>query len=691
MRMIMSVLGMAVVVNACHAASNADVAACGDSSGITLISSIQGNGSASPMTGTIVVVDAIVTRVSNDGSDSAFDGFWLQEQSADSDNDASTSEGIFVYDRNLEVAVGDQVRLAATVAEYNTLTELKTVTDMTVCSSGNELPEAQPLVLPVSEELAFEALEGMRIVASESLLVSDFYGTGYGFGNYGQLVVSSALQFQPTELAAPGSDQAAALSAGYAFDRLLVDDGSAETYPAFIPFPDAVNGYGVDNPVRIGDTVDELSGVMHVLGRHYAVIPATYTITATHPRSSEPSVSEDANLRIASMNVLNYFNGDGEGGGFPTARGAKTQAAFQMQSDKIVAAIDAMDAGVVGLMEIENDGFTADSAIQYLVDELNALQAEGDEYQFVNPQTASGVIGTDAIAVGLLYRPAVVTATGTTVVLDSSNSPTDDDGVLFRDDKNRPSLIQSFSFNDQTFTVSVNHLKSKGSACDEASEGEDGQGNCNQTRTRAASGLLQFLQQRPTGVESDANLIMGDLNAYRMEDPVQTLLDGGYVNLKTSQAATEAQPYSYSYSGLLGSLDHALATQTLADWVVSAGAWHINSVEDSLMDYETETNGQSYRSVDNYANADPYRSSDHDPVVIGLRIEAAAAETPVDEDDSDTGSDGSADDVTDDVTEDTADNDSTAEQASDSDSSAGASGWVLLLLAAAALRARRRA
>ena len=82
------------------------------------------------------------------------------------------------------------------------------------------------------------------------------------------------------------------------------------------------------------------------------------------------------------------------------------------------------------------------------------------------------------------------------------------------------------------------------------------------------------------------------------------------------------QPYSYSFSGMLGSLDHALATAPLASQVLSVDAWHINSVEDSLVDYLTEANGQPYSSVDNYADADAYRSSDHDPIVVGLYMEA---------------------------------------------------------------------
>jgi hypothetical protein len=139
-------------------------------------------------------------------------------------------------------------------------------------------------------------------------------------------------------------------------------------------------------------------------------------------------------------------------------------------------------------------------------------------------------------------------------------------------------------------------------------------------RTNAAQGLTQFLAMNPTGIDSDAIMILGDLNAYSQEDPMQVLYANGFTNLKYTDKASEVQPYSYSFSGFLGSLDHALATDDLLQYVVSVDAWHINSVEDSLMDYQTEDNGQQYSSVDNYAAVDAYRSSDHDPIVIGLKI-----------------------------------------------------------------------
>ncbi len=587
----------------------------------------------SPLSGQQVVVEAIVTLdaqpapLANGDHSDRYNGFWIQEEMSDQDELSTTSEGLFVSSTLVDVDAGDRVRVRGVVSESNGVTQLTQVDALEVCDSGNSLPTALKIRLPVENDDRFESLEGMRIQNQQLLVVADFYGAGYGLGNYGQIVVSSRLHFQPTDVARPESVEAQQVAADYEQDRLLVDDGVAASYPSFIPFPDNM-GYGPDNPIRIGDTLNTLSGVVHHFGDDYLIVPGKYAIVATEPRSAKPVVADDANLVVASMNVLNYFNGDGQGGGFPTARGAATEAAFQMQSDKIVAAMTAMDADIVGLMELENDGFGADSAIQHLLDAVNQDQETDQEYSFVVPE--SNAMGTDAIQVGLLYRPAVVSLVGTTQVLNSENSPSDDDGVLFNDQRNRPAIVQSFEFNGQTLTVAVNHLKSKGSSCGEPNEGADGQGNCNVQRTRAAQGLIQYLAGRPTGVNSDAVLVIGDLNAYSQEDPVLAFEQAGYTNLKhSSDTATEEQPFSYSFSGRLGSLDHVLASADLEPWVVSAGAWHINSVEDPLMDYQTEANGHRFNSVDNYASPDAYRSSDHDPVVIGLAVPERVNQAPV--------------------------------------------------------------
>src|SRR4026207_2342181 len=117
-------------------------------------------------------------------------------------------------------------------------------------------------------------------------------------------------------------------------------------------------------------------------------------------------------------------------------------------------------------------------------------------YAYIN----TGTIGTDAIKVGLIYRPAIVTPIGSFKLLTSAVDP------RFIDTKSRPSLAQTFEVNatGARFTVVVNHLKSKGSDCldvdldpglgvDPDNDTGDGQGNCNGTRTLAAQALVDWI------------------------------------------------------------------------------------------------------------------------------------------------------------------------------------------------------
>ncbi|MCY4044453.1 MAG: ExeM/NucH family extracellular endonuclease [Cellvibrionales bacterium] len=608
---------------------------CGDPA--TVISQIQGEittmqQDASPLLGQQVTVEAIVTKdlqggvLANGALSQQYRGFWLQEETSDQDANSATSEGVFVYYQAHQVNLGDKVRLTASVNEYKRVTQLKNITELTLCSSNNALPDAVALTLPASP-LAFEQVEGMLVRSANDWVVSDLHGRGFGLGNYGEFAVSSELMFQPTEIAAPLSAEYHAALLKKVNDYLLVDDGVMASYPEFIPFP-SNTGFSADNPLRIGQTVRQLVAVMHGRDYFFTLIPDSLTIIDTHPRTEAPQVHPNANLVIAGMNVLNYFNGDGKGGGFPTSRGAKTPEALAMQEAKLVAAIIAMDADVVGLMEIENDGFGQYSAIQSLVDALNAEQSSDGAYQFIQPPVATQV-GGDEIAVGLLYRPSKLIARGDAVILDSANSPVDEHGVLFDTTKNRASIIQTFSMQGFSFTLAVNHLKSKGSACDEPNEGDDGQGNCNSMRARAAQGLAEFLAANPTNVPSNGTLILGDINAYSQEDPIKVLASAGFINLKYTDKSTEEKPFSFTFSGFLGSLDHALADAQFFEKVVSIDAWHINSIEDSLIDYQTEANGQSYESIDHYAVPDAYRSSDHDPLVIGLYVEKPKDDTPL--------------------------------------------------------------
>ncbi len=334
--------------------------------------------------------------------------------------------------------------------------------------------------------------------------------------------------------------------------------------------------------------------------------------TANNLREEQPVMRNLGNLKVTSANVLNYFNGDGQGGGFPTSRGASTAVEFERQADKIVAALSAINADVVGLMEIENDGYGSTSAIVDLVSRLNQRLGAGT-YQFVQVP-GSTELGTDAISVGMLYKPAKVTPVG--------NAVTTSTGVFGFG--NRQPLVQSFKqkSNNEVFTFAVNHFKSKGSCPSGSSNPDrdlkDGQSCWNATRVQAATELTAWLATNPTGSADKDVLIMGDLNAYAKEDPIHTLVGKGFVNLVEKFQGNRG--YSYLFGGESGYLDHALASSALSTQVTYAMEWHINADETTLFDYNMEDKTAQQQA--DFYQPTAFRGSDHDPVVVELALKA---------------------------------------------------------------------
>ncbi|WP_166838739.1 ExeM/NucH family extracellular endonuclease [Rheinheimera pleomorphica] len=580
------------------------VLACGEPA--TAISAIQGPGASSPLLGQQVQVEAVVTQALP-----GLRGYNIQAVGAEQDNDPASSEGVFVYVNSTDLAVsaGQRIRLLGTVAEFNGHTQLSNISASLDCGTS-ALPEPQTVSLPVSSLAQWEALEGMLVRFDQTLTVNDTFT----LGRFGELTLANGRRYTPTQVVSPGPD-AIALAAQHELNKIVLDDASTVQNPATVPYP--VGGLSAANTVRSGDTVMNLTGTVHYGFNQYRIMPTQLPdFIQSNPRTAAPELAADGNVKIASFNVLNYFNGDGLGGGFPTSRGADNSAEFERQRAKILAAMVALDASVIGLMEIENDGYADTSAIADLVNGLRAASGNAS-WQYVS---AAGPVGSDEIAVGLIYRGDWVTPAGALQVLDSSNSAVDEQGVaLFDDSRNRPMLAQRFKLldNDAEFAVMVNHLKSKGSGCgaDDSDTG-DGQGNCNISRTRAAQAIAVFAQAQFADVPA---LVIGDLNAYAKEDPITTLSQQGYINV--FEALGKVPGHGYVFSGLSGSLDHALLNDMALQHLADAAKWNINADEPIALDYNLEFKTPQ-QQLDYYA-ADAYRSSDHDPVIVALDLPAA--------------------------------------------------------------------
>jgi uncharacterized protein len=582
---------------------------------LTRIPGIQGTGATSPLVGLTVTTEGVVTHLTNNG-------FFLQDPVGD--GNPATSDGIFVFTGTAATAprpaVGRLVRLTGTVAEFNTgaatnaqtaanpVTQLTNVQGVQVVRDGVSISPTT-LDLPAQGGAGLERYEGMLVRVPGPVTVSQ----NFFLGRYGQLTMSVGGRLEtPTNRYRPGP-QAQALSQENARRSFILDDSTTAQNPNPIPY------IGADNTVRAGDTVDAVVGVVDyglatasntglASYRIHPTVPPRFT--RAHPRTQAPE-PVGGNVRVASFNVLNFFTtftdgrtADGESGqgcrlgdavAASNCRGASNLAEYLRQRDKIVAALAAVDADVVGLIEIQNNG---DVALRHLVDALNARVGAG-VYAAV-PQAEAGA-GTDAIKLAFLYKPARVSLAGPALI--------DADPV-----HNRPPLGQAFAAaNGERFAVIVNHFKSK--SCGDATGAEADQGDLqgcwNALRVRQAQALADFAEALQVAGDTEDVLVIGDLNAYAQEDPVHELTQRGWVD---EVGRYNRFGYGYVFDGAAGRLDHALASPSLSPKVTGATEWHINADEPSVIDYNLE-----FKPQDLYSPT-PYRSSDHDPVVVGLQL-----------------------------------------------------------------------
>ena len=580
--------------------------ACGDP--YTPIYDVQGSGLTSPLVGTEVAVEGVVvgdfqnnTTIDNGN----LNGFHIQDPSGD--GDASTSDGVFIYypSGTTDVLIGDQVRVRGAVSEYNGMTEI-TVSQLWACSTGNSVAPT-PIALPVAAVDDFEAYEGMLVTFPQELVIAEYFN----FDRYGEVVLTSERHMTPTAVYEPGSPEQAQAVQEFLLDKITLDDGRTVQNPDPAIHPNGAV-FDMGNLFRGGDLVTNVTGVLDYSFNLYRIQPtqgADYT--PANPRTSSPD-EVGGNLKVASFNVLNYFTTIDTGAwicgpsGDMECRGADSEEELARQRAKIVAALAAINADVVGLIEIEN--YPGDVPTADLVSGLNDMLGTGT-YDYV----VTGAIGTDAIRQAFIYKPATVSLFGDYAILDSTVDP------RFLDDYNRPTLAQTFIENSTgaRITVAINHLKSKGSDCNDLGDLDlgDGAGNCNLTRLYAAEALVDWLAMDPTNSGSDNFLIIGDLNSYDKEDPIDAILTGGYTDMISLYQGEYA--YSYVFDGQTGYLDHALASAGLVGEVTGTTVWHINADEPDLIDYDMTFKLDAQDALN---ELDPYRSSDHDPVIVGLSL-----------------------------------------------------------------------
>lgn len=627
---------------------------------ITRIHDVQGTGATNAKNGQIVTVEAIVFGdFQNGDTDAKRDqgGFFLQEAKADQDADAATSEGIFIYEGAgaalADVKAGDRVQVTGTVSEFGgktqiTATQVAVVQNQAVGDVAAELAVAISLPAAGAVQVSagkyqadLKAYESMLVRVSETLTITE----QFDLDRYGQITLTAGDRpFQFTANNAPDTAGYAAHVQNLARHQIVYDDGlSKQNAP--IDNLDGFAGYNTANAPRMGDTIDGLTGVLDYYAsawRVRSVEDGTVSVNRVNARQDAPD-DVGGRLKLAGLNLLNYFKTLDANGAMTEVnlapRGANSQAEFDRQTDKLVNTLLKLDADVLGVVEVEND-FTngaAGNALDYLVDKLNAKLAPADHYAWVDPGTKH--VGTDAIAVGVIYRPGVVKiAAGTTVAtLNDATLATLDGGQALLDQSaikhvfdgestSRNPLAVTFEeiATGEQFTAVVNHLKSKGSAAPAGgpanAENLDGAGAWNQQRELAATAVAKWLATNPTGSADADQVLLGDFNAYAKENPLKILAEAGYGNLEDRLA----KPYSYVFDGQLGTLDYVLATSSLNPQITGVTQWHLNSDDADALDYNLDFN----RSPDLFDATVATRVSDHDPLLIGLNLGAGSTPTP---------------------------------------------------------------
>ena len=611
---------------------------------LELISNIQGSGTASPLINQTFTVEAIV--VGDFQGEDGLGGFYLQEEDADVDGNAATSEGIFVFDGNLptvDVAVGDKVQVTGIVDESFELTQFTNISNVTVIDSNNTLPTAATINFPLASAEDLETFEGMRVDIPDTLFVTEYFNLDR-FGEI-RLAADGASNApgtdgridQFTQFNTPDTDAFAAYQAEIAKRQIILDDGSTNQNPDPLIFGRGGQPLSSTNTLRGGDTVEGLSGVLSFGFGNYRI--QTNEGVDFQPTNPRPATPEDVggDLKVASFNVLNFFTTldvEGNPGSGPNnlePRGADNQAEFDRQLDKLVTTLATLDADIVGLIELENEFIETNGdgklAIDTLVDTLNARVGAGT-YAYVDPDQSFVDTG-DAISVGVIYKTdSVQIAPGTTVaILTDTDLPSlginNSVPVFDGSSTNRAPLAVTFAeiATGEKFTVAVNHFKSKGGTGtgDNADIG-DGQGNFNGTRVRGAEAVNAWLNTDPTGSGDDDFLIIGDLNAYAQEDPITILKNAGYTDL--AEEFIGENSYSFVFDGQIGTLDYGLANESLASQITGATEWHINADEPDAIDYNLDFG----RNPNLFDGTTPFRTSDHDPLLIGIDLSSPANE-----------------------------------------------------------------
>ncbi len=382
--------------------------------------------------------------------------------------------------------------------------------------------------------------------------------------NSGYYTIAPRRIFAPTNQAIPGSTQ---------YSTIVSANSSGE-----------VTLTGLSGYRRMGEILEGLTVRVNSTSSWSLVSVDKFVgNTRTDLDSGYPSVDMrgEHTLLVCALN-LEYYLVENLGTGY----GPDDSDEAAKQHAKIMDALTHIQADIFGFVEIEQ----GQTALEKLATSLSSTT--GHTYSYIDDGTSASGSYTKS---GYIYRTDKVEPYG-----DLYNNNI---GV-----QNRKKMIGfKEKSSGERFIFSINHFKAKsGQGTGTDADQGDGQGSFNATRVLEAQSVLTSYQSKKNYYGDDDILVMGDLNAYGKEDPIRTLTDGGLVDLHRYFHADSS--YSYVYRDQAGYLDHALANSTMLKQVTGMQAYHINSDEHDSFTYDKSTDKTMFRC------------SDHDPVLVGLRL-----------------------------------------------------------------------
>lgn len=419
-------------------------------------------------------------------------------------------------------------------------------------------------------------LIGKKIKIKNTLYIVSSYGvSGRPEGN---VILSSEILRSPTDITLPGSNDYLNTIKANKNNTILL------SVPASFVLTDAIT-----QTLRCGATVSGLQGTLtyNINTNGYTLEIDNKPVITGNERPSVPTAS-GYNLKIASMNLDYYIASPNVWG---KGYGANNAIQFNRQHSKIMAALKELDADIFALCEVQEGNYSVNKLTKSLNDAFGLISV----YKFVDSGD-TGKLSTNIKNIFIYNSAKVKPYKDFKVSYDAGSLKLRHVAQCFELVSNGAKVI-----------LGMNHFKAKSSGNGENADQGDGQGKSNSTRKEEASQCVKAYESMKTFYGDPDVLVLGDLNSYSQEDPIRIFINAGYTNELIKYSPNS---WSYHYGNEVGYLDQSLSSTTLTSQIIKSTPWDVNASEPIYFEYQYES----------YFQNNPYRCSDHNPIITFLNL-----------------------------------------------------------------------